>query len=74
MTEATFIILDVGPSDARAVTASRAAASTGCVLHTFCSSGPPGARCAPPLTNGLEVLLDELFKVLPRARANVWLH
>lgn len=74
MTEATFIILDVGPSDARAVTASRAAASTGCVLHTFCSSGPPGARCAPPLTNGLGVLLDQLFKVLPRARADVWLH
>lgn len=38
----------------------------GCVLHTFCSSGPGAPRRAPPLTNGLGVLLDELFKVLPR--------
>lgn len=42
------------------------AASTGCVLHTFCSSSPRAPRRAPPLTNGLGVLLDELFKVLPR--------
>lgn len=43
---------------------SRAAASTRCVLHTFCIAAAPGAvRPLPsrPLTNGLGVLLDELF-------------
>lgn len=33
----------------------------------FVAGRPPG-RYAPPLTNGRGVLLDELFKVLPRAR------
>jgi len=33
----------------------------------FVAERPPG-RYAPPLTNGRGVLLDELFKVLPRAR------
>lgn len=67
MTEATFIILDVGPSrpPARVTTPAESR-----VLHTFSQRKRSRTNAAatphppPPLTNGPGLLLDQLFNLL----------
>jgi len=81
MTEATFIILDVGPSETSGRAGGYEPRRRLDVFYIHFPAAAPGAAPAslpllahPPLTNGFGVLLDELFKVLPRARADARLH
>jgi hypothetical protein len=79
MTEATFIILDVGPSETGGYAGRHEPRRRLDVFYIHFPAAAPGAAPASspspplppsahlPLTNGFGVLLGELFKVLPRA-------